>query len=590
MIRFLPWISCLAALTLAPGLSSGAEYKLADLTNEKLVERLTKYLAIGDNQTVWNKILTDKTIAGTVNPKDIKGAKSPFEWTFIVNRPLTAEQAKDLKAILSDFFKEATVQYDPDQKGGLLTIEDHATLVAALTLTTKETPPPNTPPTIALTAASFAVEAGKDGNFEFTIGDKETPADKLKVSVKSNDETKIPAASVKLTGTDAKRSGTVPAPKFTGDFEITITVADDVGATATATLALKITAVPTPANSTPTIVVVPTGLKVVAGSDAKFEIAIDDKETPAEKLKVAVKSDNEAVFAATAVRIAGSGKLRQGSLSIPTVAGGEYRLIFTVTDESGKSAAATLILTASKITDPVREPSTTNVTSCGCGLTMPIYESYSVCCTPCSGPIRRLFRSPCWFDRTPALRFLTVPTEQGYCGSASSAIASPELAPANWTAIARTWPTPAPVNIVNVTCRELLAVPDPEERAKFFEKGLRQYWAGSTAQAVEYFAAVSAASDEASLWIFFALALIAEGRTADARDAAQYAAALQVLNPNERVAVLESTERVQGQKRRALAELAADIADATKAVKFVQDHRKKLEFEAAKEFRLANVR
>ena len=78
------------------------------------------------------------------------------------------------------------------------------------------------------------------------------------------------------------------------------------------------------------------------------------------------------------------------------------------------------------------------------------------------------------------------------------------------------------------------------------------------------------------------MALTAEGRTAEARDAARYAAALQALDPNERIAVLEATERVQGQQRRALAEMAGDIADVTAAVKVVRDHRKKLEFDTSK--------
>ena len=83
-------------MILAPELSRGAEYKLANLTKDKLVERLTKYLSNGENQAFWDKKLKDKTIAGTVNPKDMQGEKSPFVWTFIVDPPLSGEQADDL--------------------------------------------------------------------------------------------------------------------------------------------------------------------------------------------------------------------------------------------------------------------------------------------------------------------------------------------------------------------------------------------------------------------------------------------------------------------------------------------------------------
>ena len=586
MTRFLPWISCLAALILAPGLSRGAEYKLADLTKDKLVERLNKFLSNGGNQAFWDKKLKDKAIPGTVDPKNIRGEKSPFEWTFIVDPPLSGEQADDLKKILSDFLKEATGQYDPNLAGGLLSMDDHEAMMKALKLTTKKAAPPNAPPTIALTPASMSIEAGKEGSFAIALADKETPAGKLKVSVKSEDETKFPAASVKITGSGAERAGSLLAPKLAGDFKFTITVADEVGATASATLSVKTTSGPPPVNTAPTIALVPTGLTIVAGTEVTFEIAVGDSETPAEKLNVAVRSDSEAVFAASAVRIRGTGKLRQGSISVPNVAAGEYRLTFTVTDDAGKSAAAILILT--RAADPIPEtptsaPATATASSCGCGLTTPLSATVASCGTPCPGPIRRLFRSPCRFDRTPQMGSSPVFSATGSCGSSAPCIAaSGDSAPATWTAAVR--PAPLPVEVV--TRRQLLAITDPSGRNAFFELGLRHYWAGSTAQAVEYLAAASATSEDASLWTFFALALTAEGSRAEARDAARYAAALQALDPMERIAVLDATERVQGQQRRALAEMAGDIADVTAAAKVVRDHRKKLEFDTSKSVHL----
>ena len=378
-------------------------------------------------------------------------------------------------------------------------MDDHEAMMKVLKLTTKKAPPPNTPPTIALTPASMSIEAGKEGSFAISLADKETPAGKLKVSVKSEDETKFPAASVKITGTGAERAGSLLAPKLAGDFKFTITVADEVGATASVTLSVKTLSRRQPVNTAPTIALVPTGLTIVAGTDVTFEIAVGDSETAAEKLTVAVRSDHEAVFAASAVRIRGTGKLRQGSLSIPDVAAGEYRLTFTVTDDAGKSAAATLILT--RAADPIAEtpttpPASAAASSCGCGLTTPMFSTVASCGTPCVGPNRRLLRSPCRFDRTPQMYSSPVFSATGCCGSSATGTAtSGDSAPATWTAAVR----PAPVPVEIVTRRELLAIADPSARTALFEQGLRQYWAGSTAQAVEYLAAASATSEDASL-------------------------------------------------------------------------------------------
>ena len=85
----------------------------------------------------------------------------------------------------------------------------------------------NTPPTITPIANISVVEGNPLPAVAFTIGDAETPASALTVTVRSVNGTLIPTAGVVMAGSDAARSLLlVNAPNKIGTGRITVTVSD----------------------------------------------------------------------------------------------------------------------------------------------------------------------------------------------------------------------------------------------------------------------------------------------------------------------------------------------------------------------------
>jgi sugar lactone lactonase YvrE len=93
---------------------------------------------------------------------------------------------------------------------------------------------PNTKPTVAaLSNQLLTLGAGAGPAQSFTIGDAETAAGSLAVSVRSSNPALVPATGISLGGGGANRSVTVtPASGKTGAADITLVVTDALGSTA----------------------------------------------------------------------------------------------------------------------------------------------------------------------------------------------------------------------------------------------------------------------------------------------------------------------------------------------------------------------
>src|SRR5205823_14648392 len=86
-------------------------------------------------------------------------------------------------------------------------------------------PPPNTPPTISDVSNQQTTTGVPVGPVGFTIGDAETAAGSLVVSVQSSNPALIPNGNVTIGGSGAGRTVTVtPAAGQTGTATITLTV------------------------------------------------------------------------------------------------------------------------------------------------------------------------------------------------------------------------------------------------------------------------------------------------------------------------------------------------------------------------------
>lgn len=103
-------------------------------------------------------------------------------------------------------------------------------------------PPVNTAPTITAISSVTITMNGTSGPIAFTVGDAETPAGALVVTVTSSNPSLFPPSGLILGGSGADRTLTlVPARKKSGTATITLTVTDAAGATTTTSFVVTVT-------------------------------------------------------------------------------------------------------------------------------------------------------------------------------------------------------------------------------------------------------------------------------------------------------------------------------------------------------------
>ena len=107
-----------------------------------------------------------------------------------------------------------------------------------------QTPPAavNSAPTVSSIASQTIDEGGATNALSFTIGDAETSADALTVSVSSSNSSMVPADGIEMTGSGSSRSLTIfPAAEQSGTATITVAVRDGGGATTSSKFDLTVT-------------------------------------------------------------------------------------------------------------------------------------------------------------------------------------------------------------------------------------------------------------------------------------------------------------------------------------------------------------
>lgn len=107
-----------------------------------------------------------------------------------------------------------------------------------------QTPPAavNVAPTISSVVNQTIDEGGATDVLAFTVGDAETSADALTVSVSSSNSSMVPADGFEMTGNGSSRSLTIfPAAEQSGTATITIAVRDAGGAVSSSKFDLTVT-------------------------------------------------------------------------------------------------------------------------------------------------------------------------------------------------------------------------------------------------------------------------------------------------------------------------------------------------------------
>lgn len=203
-------------------------------------------------------------------------------------------------------------------------------------------PPPNAIPTISDIANRTINEDATTGAIAFTVGDAETAAGSLAVSVQSSNATLVPASRMVLGGTGANRTLTIsPAANQFGSAVITVTVTDGSGASASDSFLLTVNSV----NDRPTISALPNQTIPAGGATAAIPLTVGDVETPAGSLTLLSASSNTTLVPPSGIVFGGSGANRTVTVRPAANQSGTATISVSVRDAGGASASRSFLLT-----------------------------------------------------------------------------------------------------------------------------------------------------------------------------------------------------------------------------------------------------
>lgn len=187
---------------------------------------------------------------------------------------------------------------------------------AAVTTKTPADPvatPPNTSPTLAALPGTVTPGAQGIASVALTIGDRETAAGSLVVSVTSSNTDLLPNSSLHLGGSGPNRVLVLsPVARKSGRATVTVTVSDGKLST-TRTFVLDVPAV----NQPPSISAL-ANLTTKQGTITSGSFTIGDQETSPGSLVVTASSSNTTLLSSSQIFLGGTGATRMVVLS-PTV-------------------------------------------------------------------------------------------------------------------------------------------------------------------------------------------------------------------------------------------------------------------------------
>jgi len=199
----------------------------------------------------------------------------------------------------------------------------------------------NDAPTITDIANRTISEDGNTGAIPFTIGDAESAATALTLTVASGNTVLVPISRIVLGGSGANRTVTItPAANQFGSALITITVADG-----TTSAFDRLTLTVNPVNDRPTISDTVDQTVLPGGSTAALAFTVGDIDTALALLTVSASSSNAALVPSANIVLGGTGTARTVAVSGTPGVTGTATITVTVSDGL-LSASDTFVLTA----------------------------------------------------------------------------------------------------------------------------------------------------------------------------------------------------------------------------------------------------
>ncbi len=218
----------------------------------------------------------------------------------------------------------------------------------------------NTPPTISDIPNQTTPLGTPTGAITFTIGDAQTPAASLTLSVTTSNGTLIPSSNVVFGGSGASRTVTVtPVAGQSGTSTLTVTVRDAGNLTATDSFTVTVPADPN--NTPPTISNIDNKTIDQNTSTGPIAFTVGDAETSLTALVVTVTSSNPTLVPESSIVLGGLGANR--TLTVTPTVGQFGTAVLTVTVRDGGSLTASdtfnVIVTALPATITISSSATT---------------------------------------------------------------------------------------------------------------------------------------------------------------------------------------------------------------------------------------
>lgn len=207
--------------------------------------------------------------------------------------------------------------------------------------------PANDPPVISAIADRTVDEDVSTGAILFTIGDVETAASNLTVSLTSS-TFELADRLVTFGGSGSNRSLTItPNPNRNGTAIMTVTVRDPQGGAARSSFVLTVN--PTP--DAPSISAVADHVMDEDGT-LLVGIVVADWDETADRLTVTAASSNTGLVANASLSVIGNDSSRRLSIVPFPDQFGTAVIAVTVVDSTGRSATETFVLTVNPVNDP----------------------------------------------------------------------------------------------------------------------------------------------------------------------------------------------------------------------------------------------